>query len=76
MKLREKEYERLTAGANARLEAGDSREDTLKWLNYQVKLLVNACIRKKYYNAPDTEKWKDRLEGAEAARDDFAANNL
>ena len=76
MKLREKQYELLTDEANERLESGESREDTLEWLNKQVNSITNTCISKKSYNAPDTEEWKDRLEGAEDARDQFIADNF
>lgn len=76
MKLREKQYELLTAKANERLEAGESRADTLSCLNDQVNSITNTCIRKQSYTAPDKEEWKDRLEGAEEARDQFIADTF
>lgn len=76
MKLREKEYERLTSEANEMLAAGESAVDTYLWLNKQVDSLTLSCISRQRQLSPDKEEWKDRLEGAEAARDDFAANNL
>lgn len=72
MKIREKEYDRLTAEANEMLEAGESRKDVLNWLNKQVNALTSTCISEQSQLSPNKEEWKDRLEGAEAARDDFA----
>lgn len=76
MKLREKQYKLLTDEANKRIEVGESRADTLDWLNNQVNAITNTCISKQSYAAPDKEEWKDRLEGAEEARDQFIADTF
>lgn len=76
MKLREKQYDLLTTEANERLDSGDSRADVLEWLNKQVNSITNTCISKQSYLAPDKEEWKDRLEGAEEARDQFIADTF
>lgn len=73
MNYRENQYEKLTAEANARINKGESVESTLEWLNSEVNSITRTCISKQSYTAPDKEEWKDRLEGAEEARDQFAA---
>lgn len=72
MNYRENQYEKLTAEANARINKGKSIENTLEWLNSQVNSIMHTCIIKQSYIALDKEEWKDRLEGAEEARDQFA----
>lgn len=75
MNYRENQYEKLTAEANARINRGESIENTLEWLNSQVNSIMHTCIIKQSYIASDKEEWKDRLEGAEEARDQFVAQH-
>lgn len=75
MNYRENQYEKLTTEANARVSNGESIESTLEWLNSEVNSITLICISKQSYLASDKEEWKDRLEGAEEARDQFVAQH-
>lgn len=73
MDYRENQYEKLTTEANTRINNGESIKSTLRWLNSEVNSITLICISKQSYTASDKEEWKDRLEGAEEARDQFVA---
>ena len=76
MNYREDQYNMLAEEASDRTGKGESYESTLGWLNGEVNSITRTCISKQSYTAPDKEEWKARLEGAEEARDDFAAGAL
>lgn len=68
---RQDAYNILTEVADRMTQDGASPQDVLKWLNEKVNIHTNACISKKRHGDDDAEKFKDYLEGAEWARDEY-----